>query len=353
MKKFFALAGLIALASIAQAVTPSVTKPTMYDCTHDIRIGTSKVQGFARLEIVKSAESLSDVATLDLPATRANVPVQIEDKIKRGDRCVIALGYDGDNNTEFTGYVRSISLNEPIKVEMEDEIFLMRRPVNDKLLKAVSVKQVLAYVVEQINAALPGSVQPFSLVSDVEGFKFDKFLIRQATGYQVLEKLKQDTGLALYCRGSELHCHLLYTERRGVVGYDFGRNIMAGHSLEYTRAQDTKLQVHAIGRSRDNATVEVTVGTPGGEVRTLKRPNVSDRTTLEVMAKEQLKRYAYDGYKGKFNAWLKPYVEHGGTAVLTDPDFPDRKGRFYVANVTTRAEASVGMVREVGISLKL
>lgn len=324
----------------------------MFLCAHEITLGGYRLATFESVRIEKTSEALSDVATITLPATVYNRPIQVEDKIRRGDRVTIRLGYDGDLRTEFTGFVRSISPNTPMKLECEDEIFLFRKPVKDKLFKNADVAEVLQYLIDQVNPTLPVD-QRFKLVFDARGVRYEKLLVKGVEAYDVLEQLRRETGLALFCRGTELHGHLLYSEKRGLAEYDFARNIQQGSQLEYVRAEGVKVKVKVIGKTKGNANVEAEAGVDGGEVRTIRRPNISDPTALQTIANETLKRYRYDGYKGHIKTWLVPYVEHGYSAQLRDEEYPERAGRYYVEAVETTASASAGIERKVSLAFRL
>ena len=74
---------------------------TLGAMTYDIKIGPNTLKGISRLSIDSSVESLSDVATIELPAYINNKPYDIEARVKRGMPVTISLGYNGKNNQEF------------------------------------------------------------------------------------------------------------------------------------------------------------------------------------------------------------------------------------------------------------
>lgn len=352
MKAFrvFLLAGLLfSAATISVSAKPTPPDP-MFQLSSEVRIGTYQVRGFEAITIERTVDQLADVATITLPSTVYNAALQVEDKIKRGDKVSIRLGYDDDRQTEFTGYLKSIHPNAPMRLECEDAIYLLRKPVKDKSLKKTNVKAILAYVVEQINGQL--SEESVRLVSELDGLHFDSFTIIRSTGYEVLDKLKQETGCAIYMRGTDLHAHLAYTEKTGEVTYDFARNIEVGSDLEYVRVADRPMQITVVGRTKKGAHVEVKVGEKGGDSRTFQRPNVSDRVSLEIIGKEELKKLSFDGYKGTIRAWLAPMVTTGYSAKILDAEYPAREGTYYVSGVKTEFSASGGR-RTVALGIKL
>lgn len=321
-------------------------------CTFDIILATYRLAYFESVEIKTAVDQLASTATISLPGLVSGIPTQLEGKIKRGDNAVISLGYDGDNNTEFAGYIRAIYPNATYKIELEDAVFLTRRKIKDKLFKKTTVPAILKYVVDELNKQLP-DYQKLKFESDLTGYQYEKFLIKSASGFDVLTKLKQETSLGIYFRGQTLHCHLLYSERRSQVVYDVERNMQEGGDLQYMVKEDQKVQIRVIGKTKDNASVEAFAGEPGGDVKTFNRPDISDKATLELLAKEQLKRLSYDGYKGRIKTWLAPLVEVGSTAQIRDADYPERQGTFYVPSVTTRGNSTEGFVRDVELGFRV
>lgn len=312
----------------------------MFLMSYQIQIGAVKLKGIESVTVESSADLLSDRCVIALPGMVYNKALAIEDKIKRGDAVTVELGYDGKLHTEFTGYLKSIHPNAPMTLECEDSAYLLRKPVKDKQWKTVDVKTILQYVIDQINPQLSGT--KMKLVTDVSGLTFDKFTIIRSNGYEVLEKVKSEFSLAVYCRGNELHCHLAYTEKRGQVTYDFTRNVEESDNLEYVRADDVKVQIKMVGRSKKGANIEVTVGDKGGDIRTFQKPLVSDKVTLETIGKEELKKLSFDGYRGSIKGWLIPVCEIGYTVKIVDKDYPEREGRYYANAVKVEFSASGG-----------
>lgn len=66
----------------------------MYTMAFDIRIGTYKLCMIDKVEIHRSVELLADTAVITLPASEYNHALQVEDKLKRGDKVIITLGYE-------------------------------------------------------------------------------------------------------------------------------------------------------------------------------------------------------------------------------------------------------------------
>ena len=66
----------------------------------------------------------------------------------------------------------------------------------------------------------------FKVVCDIE-MNYDKFVINQATGFDVLKKIAEETKFNIYfnTEKKELHVHPPFIEKTGEVIYDFSKNV--------------------------------------------------------------------------------------------------------------------------------
>lgn len=326
------------------------TTVAMYKMDYDIRIGDYEVKGIEKVNIKTSQELLSNICMITVPGMVRGIPLDVEKRIQRGDRVSVRLGYDGDLKTEFTGYLKAIYPNSPMRLECEDSMYLLRKDVKPRVLTNVTVKQIVDYVLSEVN---PQIATPFVYTSGLEGYKFDRFVINVATGYEVLDKLRQETGLMIYSRGNEIKSHLAFLEGLGnVVTYDFERNIEDTNNLEYVRQEDVRLRVKIVGRTDKGGKMSAEVGPEGGTILTFQRPTVSDRDTLEEMAKAEIAKRSYDGYRGGIRSWLLPYCEVGYTAKVVNRLYPEREGSYYVQAVEVDFSAAGG-VRLVDLGKRL
>ena len=97
----------------------------MYTMAFDIRIGKYKLCMIDKVEIHRSVELLADTAVITLPASEYNKALQIEDKLHRGDKVIITLGYKEPGlETEFEGWLQRISTDGGnVKLHCEDDLF--------------------------------------------------------------------------------------------------------------------------------------------------------------------------------------------------------------------------------------
>ena len=298
-----------------------------------------------KVSIKRSVELLSDTATITLPGTVFNKAINIEDKIKVGDDVEIKLGYNDNLKEEFKGYLKAIKTDGgSLTLELEDDIYFFRKSVKDEEMKNASVKSILENICSQVGG--------FSVSCDYD-FSYDKFVINNATGYDVLKKIQDEASPNIYLKDKVLHVHPQYAEIFGEARYDFSRNIERdGTDLKYKSEDERKLLVVVEGTDETGATVSVEKGTTGGDKMTLKLPGVSSKSSLEQKAQSVLDQKVYTGYEGSFQSWLIPYVDAGYKVSITDPDYEIKDGTYYVISVETTFSQNGG-VRKITLGKKI
>lgn len=294
-------------------------------------------------EIEKSTKNLADRATIIVPEYHLNKLIDFEGVIQRGDAIRIRLGYKGlIFEDEFSGYIREINSNGGnLTIECEDALFLFRKDVRNKQFTNSNMRQIAHYVIDQIGE--------ITLDCDY-GIVYEKFTIYKATAYDVLKKLKEETGADIYFENDVLHIHPAYTRKTGEVDYSPQQNIEK-FNLEYKTATDRKVEVTIERVGLDGKVQSHIVGQPGGE-KFSKKVESMDLNSVKMMAETEYKTRMSDGYEGNFDAWLFPLVTPSMTVGIYDEDYPKRFGRYYVDAVTTKFSES-GIVRNVQLGIKI
>ena len=299
----------------------------------------------AECEIISSVDNLTDSAVIILPESNLNDVFNVQGTLKRGTQVIIELGYDGKLKTEFVGYIHMITTNDSsLKIICEDALYLYRNKVKDIELKETNLKKIAELVSMQIDPS-------YKVISDYN-ITYEKFVIHQATGFDVLKKLQSETKANIYfnTEKKELHIHPPYIEKGGDVLYSMQHNIEQS-SLEYKKAIDKKYEITVESTNTKGKTRKITSGTTGGDQITIKVGAMSEADMKKIANSELLKRSS-DGYEGSFDAWLVPFVHPTYSAYIKDKDYPYKDGRYYVVSVTTNFSAS-GAKRTVQLGIKL
>ena len=270
----------------------------------------------------------------------------VENALKVGDKVSIKLGYEEKyEGVEFTGFVVAIGSKIPLEIKCEDAMWLLRRKnithaFNDK----TPLKTILQKVVENTELELSDKIP------DVE---VEKFIIRNANGTQVLQKLKEHLALSIYLDSEgKLYAGLeqLNNLHKEAI-YDLNYNLVE-NNLEYKTAEQKRLRIKYTYMDSKNKKKSVEVGDKDGELRTFHTSIISDEKKMEEMAHAEMQKLKYDGFEGSVKSFLIPFSTNGMTAVIKDKEHPNREGKYFIKKVVT-SFGNNGARREISISNKL
>ena len=322
----------------------------MFVLTSEIKIGQFTFRSISEVEIIKSIEELSDTATIKMPSkfiVRQNGEEKlVENALKVGDKVSIKLGYEEKyEGVEFTGFVVAIGSKIPLEIKCEDAMWLLRRKnithaFNDK----TPLKTILQKVVENTE---------IELSDKIPNVEVEKFIIRNANGTQVLQKLKEHLALSIYLDSEgKLYAGLeqLNNLHKEAI-YDLNYNLVE-NNLEYKTAEQKRLRIKYTYMDSKNKKKSVEVGDKDGELRTFHTSIISDEKKMEEMAHAEMQKLKYDGFEGSVKSFLIPFSTNGMTAVIKDKEHPNREGKYFIKKVVT-SFGNNGARREISISNKL
>ena len=300
----------------------------------DITVGDYKLGMVEKVEINRSVEQLADSAVVTLPGAEYNVALDVEQRLHRGDRIVINLGYDEIGMVqEFEGWVQRIGTdNGAITLQCEDDLYLFRKALKDQQLLNVSLKSLLELVVEGVGGGFD--------IDCSYSWMYEKFVINSATGYDVLRKIQEESGADIYIQDKTLHVHAPGEKVGSTIYYDFAQNVQ-DCDLTYRRTEDRRVRVVVKALLPDGKVKEKEYGTTGGDKVTVKCAS-SDDESMKLRGESEHKRLTFDGYDGNIVTWLVPYIKPGDKAVLHDRDYDYKDGSYFVRAVTTEFSADGG-----------
>ena len=316
----------------------------MYTMAYDVQVGQFQLGMLDRIEINRSVELLADTATVVLPGAEYNKALDVEAKLKRGDAVSIKIGYEESGLVEeFRGYLQSVSTDSgSITLMMEDDLYTLRKGIPNENLKRVKLSELLASVLTAADSNL-------QIDCDYE-WTYEKFVIHNATAYDVLKKVQEECNADIYIQNNVLHIHppgaMVGLERL----YDFSLNVEKS-DLTYRHASDRKYKVVVKATQPDGTVKELEVGSTGGNKIEVKCPT-SDEASMQLRGEVELKRRSFDGYEGNITTWLIPECLPGDSAVLRDRDYPEKDGTYFVKSVTTEFSKDGGKrIVELGFRL--
>lgn len=315
----------------------------MFTMWHDITVGSWRLGMLESVEIHRSVELLADTAVIRLPGSEYNAALDVESRIRRGDRVTVRLGYlETEILTEFEGWVQRVGTdNGAITLECEDDLFRMRVALRDRQLEKVSLKDLLNGVLSEIGG--------YTLDCSYD-WTYDRFVINTATGYDVLAKVQEESGADIYLDGTVLHVHPPGQMTGREVIYDFAQNVQSC-DLQYRRSDERRVRVVVKALMPDGTVRESEYGAAGGD-KVEVRCAATDDASMRSRGESEVRRLSFDGYDGSITGWLVPYVCPGDSAVLYDRDYEYKNGKYFVQAVTTTFGSSGG-TRKIELGFRL
>jgi len=317
----------------------------LYVLCSRISIGGMLFRGVHDVHIERSIYKMGAAAVIKVPVTAmlqfsGMPPTEIETAkaIKAGDPVSIELGYDGDYNMEFNGYVKQLNLKTPLEIVCEDAFYLTR-----KQSIALSGRTTLEEVLKKCGLNI-GYCATLTL---------SQFQVDNKPVSWVLGKLGKDYGLSIFfdTDGKVYVCEP-FKVVGDTVNYMLRKNVIKDDDLKYQLAEDVKLKIKAVCIYRDGTKVEAKIGASDGTEKTVYFYDVQDKNELAVLANAELKRHCYDGYSGRIETFLFPFAAPAMLAELRDEVYNERDGRYYVESVAVNYGRS-GARRTVEIGLKI
>lgn len=257
----------------------------------------------ANVNIVEDVTTLTDTCTIEVPKKVSWQGITggagVNPPIKRGDKILVQLGYDGQLVTRFDGYVKNVHNKTPLRIECEDGMFVLKlKEIAKKAFRNCTLEDLITYL-------LAGTGIGFKLID--KNIKLGNYRIKESTAAAELNELKKEYGLMAYFRNGDLYVGLTYpfdkvkTER--IV---YGKRLIE-ESLEYKRAEDIKLKVKAVSMHNGNEIATVTLGDADGELIEVKLPGLN-KAELKAFAQQTLNNAKYDGVRGSVTTFGEPVL---------------------------------------------
>lgn len=287
----------------------------------------------AGVEISTQITSLTDTCTITIPKKivwRDDQKIITGNKsaLRRGNKIIISLGYNGELYPRFVGYIRKVMNGLPTKISLDDSMWLLKQnPVNDSW-----DSETLGGFIKRI---IPASIKT---VCDDPSAKIGAFRIKNSTPAQALEKLIQDYPLfatfMLVGIIPVLHIGLAIPDiTRKEITFAQGRDIINPDNLEWRNADDVKVKVivknkrYSSGKEIEDPPVEF--GDPDGETHTIYMLN-ADEESMKKYARAKLEQFKYSGLYGTFDTFGHIPVNKGDIVNLI---LEEGSGKYYVKSV--------------------
>lgn len=310
------------------------------------------------IHIESSVQVLANNAKVELPREFRNAVDEVGksiniagksilDFMKRGDSIKIEFGYDGNLEKEFEGYINNVGAETPLLLECEDEMFQLKKaPRVTKFIKSGKLIDILK------------AVLPAKYTIECNGdYSIGKWLIEDATPYNVLEELREKAGIRAYFKNPTTLCVGMIVDFKAetVHKYNFSENVRRGSSLKFEQKESKPIFLTVESKQANGSVLSVSVGEKGGDEKKMKLwPNMT-KSELEVWANKQQTSVSYSGFSGSLDGWCEPRTQPGHAVQLYRPYYKDRHqdGRYFIESVTIDVNGSDGIKRTNNLSYKL
>lgn len=322
--------------------------------------------GVNAVEIEQSVDAVSNTAKVTIPRNfRRKDGKGILECIHVGDKATVRLGYNEKIETEFSGYVSAIGDGTPLVVELEDEIFQLKKTkvANRLFTGEQTIQDVLRHV-------LPA----YTVDDNICVTLSSGYLLKDKTAYEVLKEIREQYGFCIRIdsetttakcywpydfKGFATHTYVFGTKDCTKLEQLRDRSLspnIAKNNLKFVRKSDLKLQITAKAMDRSGKKMSVTIGSTDSDAskRTLNFGcEVQTESELKERAEQRLNLLSYDGYTGKITGFGLPRTKAGDVLKLVDADNLEREGSYLIRSVKITYSLSGGFRRENELSYKI
>lgn len=264
-------------------------------------VGNSEwvVEHVNNIEITMDSDTLADTCKIILPKNTEWVGYK-EIPIRRGDKVVVFLGYNGKLTKRFEGFVSVVSAKTPTTITVEDWMFKLRQVnVKRKVYKNCKLSALLKDI-------LPGDVK-YILSGDIS---IGEYRTTATTVAGELKELKSNYGIRSFFELVDdkpvLYVYTVFPEQRSNAGL-FDHEMIIENNLEYRRKDDVLVRIKGTSILTNNKRITYEEGDSGGETREVNAYGLT-LAELKVFVKNWIKKLKFDGLRGDFTTYGQPVV---------------------------------------------
>lgn len=310
----------------------------MFYLTSDIKIADFSKKIYPhKVSWKTSVNSFTDTCIIELPritylennktetfdaTTEDNKPVYA---FKEDDKVSVSLGYDGNNTKRFQGFIKRVNMGMPVQIECEGYSYLLYDVIFNKSYQSVTVKQLLSDVCAGTEIILSDEIPDIPL----KNVRF-----KNATGIQVLEWLQKEVHLAVYFNFNELYAGTQFGKKGETVQFRLGWNTVKEGNLK-KRFVEKNVRI-VIQEKSEAGTVKKTKSDVEkySADKALKIKAGIPADLLKEIANRLQTKSNYSGYEGGITAFLEPAVNKGDVAKITDRQYQEREGSYFIESVS-------------------
>lgn len=325
----------------------------------NIEIGKNKFDFVTDGVFSSSWKTLTDTGNISIPhkfkKDNKTIFVGDDNLFKKGDAVNISAGYYPNSESIFEGYVTKIEPSIPVNITFEDAAYLLKQTNLTLSFENVTLKTLLTTAIKEASGKATGYVKEGLDKIKIEAIdaNLGAFRLTNVNITAILQELKKTYALTSFFRGHTLYVGLAYyAENRALNTFTFGENIIdSGTSLEYQKIDDVSFKVRAVSMLENNKKIEIDLGDPNGEQRTITKYNLTE-SELRAVATREIDRLKYEGFRGKIYTFIEPLVRHGDEVEIIDPFRPEKNGIYLTESVNYTIGVG-GYFQEINLGVKV
>lgn len=300
--------------------------------------GRLRFTGCYEFSVNRSVENLSTTGHIVLPTlamfdSKLRSVLEVRKEVNIRDIVMIEAGYvETGFKCVFIGVVKAINAGDRVRLDIEDNMFILRQKPIILTAKKIKLKELLKKIlagtgVEVSERAADMLVDEFQYNGNVAG---------------ALAVIKEKLNLTVYLNaGNVLYAGLEAAEmlstdeqKAAQIKLTYGLNII-DNNVSYQTKESAPLRVIVKGKAKDGKETVAEAGMDGGSKQTHYRYNVTDKAALKLIAEQLYKQQSYDGFRGTLTIFGVPVAVPGGTVEYKNENYKDNEGRYFIKAVET------------------
>ena len=337
----------------------------MFRMTSDIKVFKKGITGQKPVILTFKPSSLNWKVSVDDICDTANFTIptlcRLKDKFKHyanvsemsstaesfnvGDRIEIYAGYDGKNDLQFKGFITRINFTTPLEVGCEGYSYQLRTRIINKTFGKTTVKDVLQFLIQdtdiKISTKMPKRID------------FEPHPFSNKTGIEVLEFLKEKYLLSCFFEYDNLFVGHLATYKPVSVKHRLNWNVINTNDLLFSTYSGSMVLIEGQSRRADGTMVKIkaTNNPNPGAIKKIKLLTESE-SDMQLAVNAAQDKVNQKGYSGSITTFLKPFVRPGMTTIITDENYKERQGSYFIESVEGSFDTGGGR-QKIGIAFKL
>jgi len=270
-----------------------------------------------------------------------------------GKKIQIKAGYNGNNKLRFKGFIKRINWTIPVEIECEGYSYQLQTKRVNKTYQNVQLKQILKELVKGTDIKLSPNI-PDILVEYVQ--------FNMCSGVQVLEWFRDKMLQTVYFNFDELYVGLryldgfkpnFYTAQAPEVQYRLNWNVIKDNDLVFDVDREMAIVNIQLDQPLKTGGYKRVLPPKPGNVKKLKLYGLPIQGKYaQQIRNDKQKENNNKGYTGRITAFLEPMADLNIVAVISDPKYEQRTGRYVIEGIEgTFSHAGGRQKLDIGINL--